>query len=264
MKPRDIYVFVVFLLIAACKDNSALDARIEEILREGWIEPRERVFSGLNGADRFIEKFALSSQETEMVGGWHSWLLSEKDGEWGIGLAISFLPNRIFIAFDYEVIPGERDNRVLDKIGYWKIERGKLMIRPVYIYTRTDVQPPGAYNEKGEIETSYYPVWKPALHEQAAVQKTTFYYNKIPAEVKSLFSIDEKDFNRKRSVIALPFDAGSSDLYAEGKPWHGFLMNPDIDDEQYIHNLRVMFTTGGERSYNFEENRYGLDFSRWE
>jgi hypothetical protein len=103
------------------------------------------------------------------------------------------------------------------------------------------------------------------LFENAAVQKKKFYYTGIPKKIKEAYKIADGDFFRARHVIALSFDGFATSLYSEAKRWHAFLMDPDLDDEQYAYNLRVMYTVGdvNERHYDFEKNKFGLDFSRW-
>jgi hypothetical protein len=261
----------VVLFLSCNKEEEITEQDVDNALREYEVEPRESVFSRLRGADAFIEKFQLTPEEIEIVGEWYAYSISESiKKEKGIGLSIGFLPNRVFIAYDDETIRDENggflDNLISYKLGYWKIEKGRLMIRFAYLYSRTDMQHIGEYNRKEKIETDYYPIWKPGLYEQAAVQKEKFYYSKIPRRIKEAYRIADEDFYRGRYVIQLSFDGKRPSLYEETKRWHTYLMNPDLDDEQYAYNLRVMFTLNDiqERSYDFEKNEFGLDFSKWE
>jgi hypothetical protein len=260
MKHITFIILVSVALFLGCAKEGITDADVDKALREYEVDSREEVFSRLKGADSFIEKFRLTPEEIELVGRWYAYSISESlKNEKGIGLSISFLPNRVFIAYDNLGI-------VAYKLGYWKIEKGRLMIRFAYLYKRTHMQKIGEYNRKEKIETDYYPIWKFGLFEQAAVQKEKFYYSRIPRKIKEAYMIDDYDFFRGRVIIPLPFDGSHLSLYEETKRWHAYLMNPDLDDEQYAYNLRVMFTLNDvqERFYDFDRNELGLDFSKWE
>jgi hypothetical protein len=265
MKYITFIILVSVTLFLGCAKEGLTDADVDEAWRDRGVTnsdlcSREEVFSRLKGADSFIEKFRLTPEEIELVGRWYSYDVSQsKKNGTGIGLSISFLPNRVFIAYN-------NLDFVSYKLGYWKIEKDRLMIRFAYLYTRTDRQDIGEYNRKEKIETDYYPIWKFGLFEQAAVQKEKFYYSRIPRKIKKAYMIDGQDFFRGRVIIPLPFDGSRLSLYEETKRWHAYLMNPDLDDEQYAYNLRVMFTLSDvqERFYDFEKNELGLDFSKWE
>jgi hypothetical protein len=271
MKNITLLILGAVVLLLGCVKEGLTDEDVDEALREHDVESRESVFAWLGGADSFIKKFQLTPEEVELVGKWWSYSISasSENGK-GIGLSVSFLPNRVFIAYDNEAVPDENGrflySLVSYKLGYWQIEKGRLMIRFAYLYSRTHMQDIGEYTRKEKIETDYYPIWKPGLFEQAAVQKEKFYYSRIPRSVKEAYKIDDEDFFRGRYVIPLSFDGGHSSLYEETKRWHTYLMNPDLDDEQYAYNLRVMFTLNDiqERPYDFDKNEYGLDFSKWE
>jgi hypothetical protein len=271
MKHITFIVFGVAVLLLGCTKERITDEDVDEALRDHEVESRESVFSRLEGADSFIKNFQLTPEEIELVGRWMLYSIGQSsENETGLGLSVGFLPNRVFIAYDKEAIRDKNGgflyNNIYYKLGYWKIEKGRLMIRFAYLYARTDRQGIGEYISKEKIETDYYPIWKPGLYEQAAVQKEKFYYSRIPKSVKEAYKIDDEDFFRGRYVIALSFDGFHRSLYEETKRWHTYLMNPDLDDEQYAYNLRVMFTLNdvNERRYDFEKNELRLDFSRWE
>jgi hypothetical protein len=265
-------IFGIVIVFLGCRKEPGLPEKdLDRALREYGVERREEVFSRLEGADSFIRKFKLTSEEIELVGEWRIFPIgqSSQNGR-GIGLSIGFLPNRVFIVYDNRPVQDKDGyflyNNTYDKLGYWKVEKGRLLIRFLYLYTSTSKQDVGEYNSKEKMETEYYPIWEFGLHEKAAVQKKKFYYNRIPKKIKEAYKIDDGDFFRARHVIALSFDGFNTSLYGETKRWHAFLMNPDLDDEQYVYNLRVMATLGDvqERPYDFEKNKFGLDFSKWE
>jgi hypothetical protein len=292
MKIMYVNILVMVLIISGCAKNRAaegaktepvnpvnIEEKIEKELREyGELEPKTSIFPDLKGAGSFIEKFRLSAEEIEIVGKWNPWTIGERVNafgqpinEYGTGIKISFLPNRIFIATSQES-PRDADGNFLDgsyfyKLGYWKVEKSELSIQFKYLYERKDTDKAGVYNQKQKIETDYFPIWRPNLYDMAAVQKDTFYYNKIPKKVRAAYHINNKDFLRSRRVIGLAFDGKNLSLYGEGKLWHKFLISPDIDDEQYAHNLLIMYILVGDvngRPYDFDKNKYGLDFSRWQ
>jgi hypothetical protein len=255
---------------AGCNRKSyTQEIDVKKALKEYEVEPRSSVFSNLKGAASFMERYRLSSDEVEMIGNWNSYSLGQKITREGIGTSICFLPNRVFLARNnkayYDKDGNFLANDVYYKIGYWKIENGELLIRFIRMYKRAYHQPVEAFNKDMELETPYYPVWKPILYDEAAVQKTIFYYNRIPKRIKDIYMIDGKDYIRGRNIITLSFNADDSNLYAESRPWFNFLMNPDLDDEVYMYNLIIMYVTGDTEwpKYDFEENRYNLDFSKW-
>jgi hypothetical protein len=272
MKRITFIIFGAVVLFLGCKKEGLTDESVDEALREHYVEKREEVFSRLDGADSFIKKFQLTPEEIELVGVWRGKVSipQPKEKGTGMGLSVGFLPNRVFIAYDNKEVQDENGDylysNIYYKLGYWKIEKGRLRIRFAYLYTSEAIQRPGEYISREKIETEYYPIWRPSLYEQAAVQKEKFYYSKIPRIVKEAYKIDTEDFFRGRFVVALLFDGGHPSVYGESKRWHTYLMNPDLDDEQYAHNLRVMFTLNDiqERPYDFEKNAFGLDFSKWE
>jgi hypothetical protein len=271
MKNVTFIILGMLVLFLGCKKEELTEQDVDKALREYEVESREEVFSRFEGAESFIKKFQLTPDEIELVGEWNAYTIGQSYANGtGIGLSIGFLPNRVFIVYDDRLVMDEKGNympnNIYNKLGYWKIEKGRLLIRFAYLYTMTDVQHSGEYNSKEKIETGYYPIWEFGLHEKAAVQKKKFYYNRIPKKIKEAYKIDDGDFFRARHVIALSFDGFNTSLYGETKRWHAFLMNPDLDDEQYVYNLRVMATLGDvqERPYDFEKNKFGLDFSKWE
>jgi hypothetical protein len=270
MKEVTSIILVVLVLFLGCQKEELTEEKVDKALREYEVERREDVFSRLEGAESFIKKFQLTSEEIELVGEWNTYTVSQSYANGtGIGLSIGFLPNRVFFAYDNRRVR-DKEGHYLDsndyyKLGYWKIEKGRLMICFSYLYTRTSEQALGKYTSKEKIGTGYYPIWEFGLYEKAAVQKKKFYYTRIPKKIREAYKIDEEDFFRGRRVIALSFDGFNRSLYGESKRWHAFLMNPDLDDEQYAYNLRIMATAGDamERHYDFDKNELGLDFSKW-
>jgi hypothetical protein len=271
MKNVAFIILGILVLILGCKKEELTEQDVDKALREYEVESRAEVFSRFEGAESFIKKFQLTAEEIELVGKWNAYTVGQlyANGT-GIGLSIGFLPNRVFIVYDNRLVRDKNgdllSHNTYDKLGYWKVEKGRLLVRFAYIYAREATQNVGEYNSKEKIETGYYPIWEFGLHEKAAVQKKKFYYNRIPRKIKEAYKIDDVDFFRARHVIALSFDGFDTSLYGETKRWHAFLMNPDLDDEQYVYNLRVMATLGDvmERHYDFEKNEFGLDFSKLE
>jgi hypothetical protein len=268
------YFWVGILLLAmsgiGCGNEREMESKIAKALSEYDAEKRDSVFSALKGADAFIQKFNLSADEIEMVGDWYTslFIMNPKEDEKGIGIAVSFLPNRIFIAHGQITIKDEKGNYQgnieFHKIGNWKAEKREVFIQPVYVISLKFYPDIKNYDSKEKLDVGYYPIWKISLYEQAAVQRAPFSYNKIPRGIRKACQINDKDFLRARRVVALSFDGGHNDLYQEDKVWHSFLMNPDLEDETYLYNLQEMFRIINERRYDFETNIGGLDFSKWE
>jgi hypothetical protein len=263
-----VFILLFCVLNLGCNKKSyTQEIDLVGALRDYEVERRDSVFSNMKGAASFIRQYNLSSEEVEVVGEWYSYRLGQKKEGRGIGVSISFLPNRVFMAYDNKSYE-DKDGKILYtcKIGYWKVENKVLLIKFIRMYANPYLAPLGTYNEKKKLETPYYPIWKVDLYEQAAVQKEKFYYNKIPRNVRNAYRIDVKDFIRGRHVTALSFNADDSNLYAEDRPWFTFLMNPDLNDEAYMYHLMIMFTTGSleGRGYDFTENEYNLDFSKWQ
>jgi hypothetical protein len=236
----------------------------------GSYEYRADVLSKYKGSDRFIAKFNLTPYEIELAGSWFQFGFKRASGDdRGIGIEISFLPNRVFIARS-QIEHKDKKGYVLSfyqfyKLGFWKIEGGKLKIKFIHRYIEDGLRPPpDVFIDNQRWETKYYSIWEPVFHDTAAFQLTPFYYDKIPQKIKEFYHVVGNEDVRYRKISPLSFnseDAYKLTLYEETKPWHQFLMNPDLDDEEYVYTLLVMYIWG---NYDFKENLFGLDFSKWQ
>jgi hypothetical protein len=230
------------------------------------LDSRERVFSNLPGSEEFIKEFQLNPLEVEMIGDWYKFGSTRRnDNEYGAGISITFFPNRVFTARSQNSIHEMgvlKSQEEIIKMGYWKVERGELMIQFKQMYVNT-VYPAVMTGKTQKYETPYYGIWRPSLYEEGAVQKTLFYYHHIPENIRVLYDIDLIDHNRQRYLTSVDYTSNlRDDIYTSAKPWYNFLMSPDLEDDTYVLYLRKIVTihTLGTESFHAYNQ---LDFSQW-
>jgi hypothetical protein len=275
MKKLWIVIIILLTMVTGCvnadKTDQEMENKIIKARNEYEVESRERVFTNLPGSDAFIKKFNLNPLEIEMVGQWSpSLFFGSNDNQHGLGISSIFLPNRVFIARSQNTMHDEKgtlkSSDEIIKMGYWKVERGELKIKfkQMYVITRTHNPNQGSTDRTEKIETPYYGIGRPSLYKEGAVQRKNYYYYKIPKNIRILYDIDEKDFIRKRHVVGYE---GYDDLYTAEKPWYNFMMYPDLDDEDYVLQLRKIIGSGsyGLKSLGKESTYKYLqfDFNKW-
>jgi hypothetical protein len=271
MKKLWIMLIIITVLEAGFTEdiNPKMVNRIIMALKEDQLDSRERVFPNLPGSDDFIKKFNLNSLEVEMIGDWYQFLAYlGKDNEYGAGISMTFLPNRIFIARSQNSTKDERGTlKSIDeiiKMGYWKVENGelKIQLKQMYVTMRTFNLNRSSTEKTQKFETPYYGIWQPSLYEEGAVQKEPFYYHKIPDNIRVMYDIDIIDYQRQRSLTAIEYDPSRNDIYTAVKPWYNFLMSPDLEDDTYIYYLRnivTIYTLGDKAAHAYLQ----LDFNKW-
>jgi len=216
--------------------------QIARLIGDG-IEPVEErfLFSSIEGSEHFIERFALTSCEQDIVGFWSFLHLPGGfyDPITGRGLGeISFFPNRLFAARRFFVRSGgspEMVGRIQSIVGTWKIERGRLWIR--FICRIIHINPHAeSRNEMFAVEywddSTYFPIYNVHRYERFFINRHPFDMSRIPESVREFFEIDPTDTRRGRTLFD-PIGIPPGDLRKESILGH-FLLNPQITDEYML------------------------------
>lgn len=257
-------IIVTLLVLQSC---SAYDEKkVSQLIQEGEIEVIGNTFSVFSGSEEIIDKYRLTNEEIAIVGIWGNSTLNKYEitnENSGMGQIVSFLPSKIFISektIQLKNTDGTlRDETIENVIGRWKILNNELLVKPEKIVTISGKSHAKVEDTYREEKTDYYPIWKMAMHTSGALQLNSFYFNFMPDSVRKFYDISLLDFIRVRAAIPLMFGNGDNSFFQKEKPWHAFLLSDNIDDKQYLSNLRNMIRFYG-YDYDFAENEYGLIF----
>lgn len=269
-------ICLVAILSMSCVNERDKSKIVNELREWYWdeMDGNSNSFSKNSAVEYYQGTFNLSNDELDIVG---EWLINNLEGYSKNGTndqelnGIAFLPNRLFYSSSMRNVKDSRGGYIntieISVFGLWKIEKGSLEISPRVIVQRSDLYPINSIDQLNitRIDTEYFPVWKYSMHSVASMQKKPFTFSSMPNELRTICMYPLVDSLRVRVRRVLQF-SDINTVFNPDKPWHNFLLKPDLSDDNYLFHLYIAthFLAEVGRGYDFNENSAHLDFSTWD
>lgn len=191
------YVSVLFSPICAEKND-----QVQLLVDEGVFENSKISFANIEGASVFIDKYSLNTDEIKLIGCWGLDIYTERleRDDYGPGIVIKFLPNRLFCIVKSNV----RSNRIKYVLGEWKVEHKKLMLKFVARAILRDGcigDDVSDYYLEKDANQEYFHVFTVPNYSVAFVNDRAFTWSGIPLSIINFYGINLEDKPRYRLLF---------------------------------------------------------------
>ena len=188
---------VTFVLVLLLSQLSYSENTISRLIDEGVLESTNQCFSNIDGSSLLIQKYSLNEYEQSIIGVWPLDIYSHSltDDDYGPGISITFLPNRLFYAS--QLHNGSLSQKV---VGEWKVVDINLQIRFIgkAIYTKGT-----SYFQsfKFKRNLAFYTIFNIPDYEQAFLNEQPYNWTTIPRDILLFYSINHEDKPRFRILF---------------------------------------------------------------
>jgi hypothetical protein len=232
-------------------DDIEWENKIKKYIFFAFFEPIEYSFNNKPGSSLYIERFNLSKNDIQIIGGWYQPTFTDffnyiRNAD-GPGIGINFLPNRKLVIFQNG---NNRHGQNYYLIGNWKIHEYKLFINIEYrignikyeeiepIQGRVGIK--SAIIEKLEFSNDFVEIFNIEKYDFAYINKNPFDFSNFDSDLKHYLFINDVDQIRYRG---LQDEMGSYWDYMDEKYELGyFLLNNKIETEEETFMLLKLIT----------------------
>lgn len=194
-----VFIYVLVIFTPSCTEKNA---EIQQLIDEGIFESTNATFKTIDGSGEYIQKYKLTDDEIKIIGAWGFDIYTKSilRDDYGPGIGIIFLPNRLF----YILKNGSNVNGIKYIIGEWKIENKLLLVkfnsRIVSVKTIQSKEE-GNFTIEKKDSLRYYEIFKIPDYQLAYVNDNSFYWNTIPIDILKYYDINLEDKPRFRILF---------------------------------------------------------------